>query len=217
MNKPLIIALAAGASALLLLRRQEVGEAVGGYFIPDDPEENILTTVADIFADVMPVDEQEQEAAQVQAGASLENANVAAFLWMLRVSEGTAGPNGYRTLVGGELFDSFDDHPRMLVYLPNLGISSSAAGAYQFIRRTWDGVARKLGLMDFSPESQDLAAVELIRQRGALDDVRAGRFAVAVNKCRKEWASLPGAGYGQHENSLSRLQVAYTNAGGYLA
>lgn len=143
--------------------------------------------------------------------------NVYAFLGMLRVSEGTAGPDGYRTLVGGSLFNSFADHPRTLVWLPSLGINSSAAGAFQILRGTWDGVRGKLGLPDFSPLSQDAAAIELIRQRGALADVRAGRFAVAIQKCRKEWASLPGAGYGQRENSLARLETAYRQAGGVVA
>jgi muramidase (phage lysozyme) len=105
----------------------------------------------------------------------------------------------------------------VLIPLPNLGISSSAAGAYQIIRRAWDGVRAKLGLPDFSPACQDAAALKLIRQRGALTDVRAGRFGVAVDKCKKEWASLPGASYGQHENTLARVQSAYTVAGGYIA
>ena len=39
--------------------------------------------------------------------------NTAAFLKMLRRSEGTAGPNGYRTLFGGALFDGWADHPRV--------------------------------------------------------------------------------------------------------
>lgn len=146
-----------------------------------------------------------------------EQKNVAAFLKTIRVSEGTSGDDGYSILVGGGHFYSYADHPRQLVYLPKLGINSSAAGAYQILRRTWDGVRAKLGLADFSPASQDRAAVELIRQRGALADVRAGRFAAAIEKCRKEWASLPGAGYGQRENSLATLQGAYLNAGGNLA
>jgi lysozyme len=147
----------------------------------------------------------------------MEQKNVGAFLWVVRVSEGTADSDGYSRLVGGGQFDSFDDHPRVLVYLPKLGINSSAAGAYQILRRTWDGVAGKLGLRDFSPASQDAAAIELIRQRGAWADVKAGRFAAAVDKCKKEWASLPGAGYGQRENSLTYLQSAYLKAGGSLA
>jgi muramidase (phage lysozyme) len=146
-----------------------------------------------------------------------EQKNVSAFLQTIRVSEGTSGSDGYSILVGGGHFDSFADHPRRLVYIASIGTNSSAAGAYQILRRTWDGVAAKLSLPDFSPASQDRAAVELIRERGALADVRAGRFADAVTKCRKEWASLPGAGYGQRENSLASLQGAYVNAGGNLA
>lgn len=148
---------------------------------------------------------------------SWEQQNIDAFLWAIRVSEGTDGLNGYSMLVGGGLFGSFADHPRVLVNLPNLGIKSSAAGAYQILRRTWDDVRGAIGAPDFSPPWQDRAAVELIRRRGALADVRAGRFATAINKCKKEWASLPGAGYGQHENSLARLQNAYVSAGGMLA
>lgn len=148
---------------------------------------------------------------------STEQKNLSAFLRMIRVSEGTSGADGYSILVGGGHFSSFADHPRTLVWLQNLGINSSAAGAYQILRRTWDAVASALGLPDFSPASQDLAAVELIRRRGALADVRAGRFAVALEKCKKEWASLPGAGYGQRENKLAVLQAAYINAGGNLA
>lgn len=204
MNR-LALAMAVAATALLLLLRS-TGE--GG-------EEGDAPYEAPDWLDQMNAFLQEwTDMNQTNAAA---DPNVYAFLGMLRVSEGTAGPDGYRTLVGGQLFNSFADHPRQLVWLPNLGISSSAAGAYQILRKTWDGVRNKLGLPDFSPLSQDAAAIELIRQRGALADVRAGRFAVAVEKCKKEWASLPGAGYGQRENSLARLQTAYTNAGGVLA
>ena len=148
-----------------------------------------------------------------------EQKNVAAFLKMIRTAEGTAGPNGYRTLVGGRLFDSYAEHPRTLVTITSNGrqITSSAAGAYQILTRTWAGVKGKLMLTDFTPASQDRAAVELIRQRGALADVRAGRFGDALTKCRKEWASLPGAGYGQPEKSVGALFAAYVQAGGSVA
>lgn len=204
MNKPLLIATMMAGAALLLLWSTGEGEGEGDapYSGPDLIDQ--ANALIDDWTDMNKTN---------AAG----DPNVYAFLGMLRVSEGTAGPNGYRTLVGGTLFDSFADHPRVLIALPNLGIKSSAAGAYQILRATWDGVRGKLGLRDFSPVSQDAAAIELIRQRGALGDVRAGRFAVAVEKCKKEWASLPGAGYGQRENKLTMLQAAYLNAGGVLA
>ncbi|MDT4864541.1 hypothetical protein FQZ97_993050 [compost metagenome] len=144
--------------------------------------------------------------------------NRAAFLMMIRTAEGTAGGNGYRTLFGGGTFDSYADHPRQVITRMSNGkpISSSAAGAYQFLRKTWDTLVERLGLPDFSPASQDVAALELIREAGALGDVDAGRFALAVRKVRKIWASMPGAGYGQPEVALNRLQAAYQAAGGVV-
>lgn len=143
--------------------------------------------------------------------------NRAAFLAMIRYAEGTAGPRGYETMFGYRYFDSYADHPRQ--YLPftdgaGRQLKSSAAGAYQIIVKTWDALRARLGLPDFSPASQDAAALELIRERGALADVDAGRFAAAVGKVRKVWASLPGAGYAQPERSLSSLYAVYREAGG---
>lgn len=183
---------------------------------PEDAEDEPDYQAPDLLDAAISVAQDAQDMLSTESD-QVKDQNTQAFLWTIRVSEGTSGQNGYRTIVGGSTFDSFADHPRVLIPLPNLRIQSSAAGAYQIIRRTWDGVRDKLGLVDFTPSSQDAAAVELIRQRGALADVRAGRFAVAIDKCKKEWASLPGAGYGQHENTLARLQSAYTMAGGYIA
>jgi len=194
----LIVALVALA---IVLEQTQVDDA---YDDPDYEEPDLIDQATALWSDFIEGGEM----------TPWEQKNVSAFLQTIRVSEGTSGSDGYSVLVGGGHFDSFADHPRVLVYLPNLRINSSAAGAYQILRRTWDGVAAKLGLPDFSPTSQDRAAVELIRQRGALADVRAGRFAAAVEKCKKEWASLPGAGYGQRENSLATLQGAYLSAGG---
>ncbi|MDN7676085.1 glycoside hydrolase family 104 protein [Burkholderia oklahomensis] len=113
--------------------------------------------------------------------------NRAAFLMMIRISEGTAAADGYRTLFGGGLFSGFTDHPRQIVTRTMKGkpISSSAAGAYQFLKRTWDELATRVDLPDFSPENQDVAALELIRAAGALGDVDAEHFALAVHKVRR--------------------------------
>ena len=145
--------------------------------------------------------------------------NEHAFLDMLAVSEGTFGhgDNGYNVLVGGDLFHDYSKHPDVLVTLNKAGLKSTAAGRYQFLKRTWDSLAAKLHLTDFSPAAQDVAALKLIAEHGAADDVRSGRFADAVAKCAPIWASLPGAGYGQRENSMKSLEAAYIGAGGRLA
>jgi len=144
--------------------------------------------------------------------------NVKAFLDMIAISEGTHGKgnNGYNVLVGGKLFAGYADHPRQLVKL-NPKLSSTAAGRYQLLARYYDAYKKMLGLKDFSPASQDAIAIQQIKERKALDDIVAGRFDVAVGKVKNIWASLPGAGYGQHENSLEKLRLAYANAGGTLA
>ncbi|MGK5073242.1 glycoside hydrolase family 24 protein [Janthinobacterium sp. ZB1P44] len=158
------------------------------------------------------------------------NNNVNAFLSALRVGEGTAGRDGWRTLMGGALFDSFADHPARLGWRGTPlsasmcagagfgpGCVSTAAGAFQINKPTWNRVADKLGLTDFTQASQEAAAIELIREKGALSDVAAGRVAAAVSKVRKVWASLPGAGYGQGEVALASFVNHYANAGGSVA
>lgn len=146
----------------------------------------------------------------------LQHPNVEAFLRMLRHGEGTAGAEGYRTQFGGGLFDSFADHPREAITrkLGGTPITSTAAGAYQFLSRTWDGLVKQYGFADFAPVTQDLGAVALIKGRKALADVIAGRFEDAVRKCNREWASLPGSPYGQPVVTMARAREEYERYGG---
>ena len=147
--------------------------------------------------------------------------NLAAFLDMIAHSEGTAGKgdDGYNVLVGGELFESYEDHPRKSVWISKLGVYSTAAGRYQLLSRYFDAYKKQFlkNIHDFSPMAQDWIAMQQIRERKAIPDIIAGRFDDAVKKVANIWASLPGAGYGQHENKIERLRLAYTNAGGTLA
>lgn len=151
--------------------------------------------------------------------------NLAAFLQMIAVSEGTrdipGGDNGYRVIVGStpqkpSLFDSYADHPRVHVRLSST-LYSTAAGRYQILERYFDAYKKQLTLPDFSPASQDAIATQMIRERGALPDVEAGRFDAAISRCANLWASLPGAQYGQHTNLIADLRAAYQAAGGTFA
>lgn len=141
--------------------------------------------------------------------------NIRAFLIMIQYAEGTYGKDGYRKLYGGGSFNDFSKHPNTPT--TKWGITSTAAGAYQILNKTWVELQGKLGLTDFSPVNQDKAAIELIRRRKALDDVYAGHFKEAITKCRKEWASLPGAGYGQNEKNVQNLLAVIKVAGGLIA
>lgn len=150
------------------------------------------------------------------------NSNIKAFLDMIAVSEGTDNGrqptknHGYDVLVGGNLFTSYADHPRILVNL-RPGLASTAAGRYQLLARYFDAYKKQLKLPDFSPESQDAIAIQQIKERGALLDIEKGYISVAISKCKNIWASLPGAGYGQHENNEQNLIAAYKKFGGTTA
>lgn len=129
--------------------------------------------------------------------------------------------NGYNCIVGSTpsnpiLFESYADHPRMLSKLPKIGIKSTAAGKFQILARYFDAYKKQLNLPDFSPDSQDKIALQMIKECHALDDVDVGRFEVALTKCASRWASLPNSTYGQHVNKLSDLQAAYEASGGTI-
>jgi len=149
--------------------------------------------------------------------------NLKAFLDMIAWSE--IGPallaitdNGYDVCVGSTpehpiRFTDYSTHPRR----HDPATNSDAAGRYQFMGRYWPSYQVQLSLPDFGPASQDKWCVQLIRECHALDDIEAGQFEAAVAKCASRWASLPGAGYGQHENQIAALRAAYQAAGGVLA
>lgn len=147
------------------------------------------------------------------------NQNAKAFLTMIAVSEGTAGKgdDGYNVIVGGRLFADYSDHPREAVWIRRIKKYSTAAGRYQILARYFDAYRRILHLSDFSPQSQDAIAIRMIRECGAIADIKAGRFESAVKKCSTRWASLPGAGYGQREAEIGDLRIAYLKAGGRVA
>jgi muramidase (phage lysozyme) len=150
-----------------------------------------------------------------------KNSNVQAFLKVIRYAEGTSGTNGYRTLFGGNLFNDFSKHPNVKVPFIDKRTGkknySTAAGAYQFLHSTWQGLSLKLQLKDFTPGNQDLGAIELIREKGALEDVMNGRFEIAVGKVKKVWASMPNAGYLQPEKSMTKLIVKFKEYGGNIS
>lgn len=146
-----------------------------------------------------------------------EAKNVQAFLDMISYAEGTdrfGDERGYNVIVGGELFDSYEDHPNILVNLPRLGIKSTAAGRYQILHRYWTHYKKQLKLPDFSPPCQDAYAVQQIKERRAYDDVKTGRIEKAIEKCSNIWASFPGAGYGQREVKMEELINSWRKAGG---
>lgn len=148
---------------------------------------------------------------------ALEAPNVRAFLKAIRLGEGTSDEAGYYRIVGGGTFADDSRHPNVRVFIKRYKVYSSAAGAYQIIRPTWDGLVRQYSFPDFSPECQDEAAVALIAGRKALKKVIAGEFAEAVALCSREWASLPGSTAGQRTEAYADVEKVYLDSGGTLA
>ena len=161
-------------------------------------------------------------------------ANRCAFLDMIAYSE--IGPEllslsdgGYNVEVGSTpqkpiLFDSYADHP----IFHNAALNSDAAGRYQQMGQWWfdfplpsgkirPGYKTLMGYKDFSPLTQDKCALQQIKEHGALPLIDAGKFALAIALVKPLWASLPGAGYGQHENDFHDLMTAYQSAGGTVS
>src|SRR5437016_1631760 len=113
-----------------------------------------------------------------------KNPRVRAFLDMIAYAEGTQHDLGYRTQFTGVFFHNFNDHPRKKLcgYLKGKEICSTAAGRYQFLQKTWDAVAPRIEARNFSPIYQDYAAIELMRQNDALQDILEGKIGKAIKK-----------------------------------
>src|SRR4029077_8082148 len=130
-----------------------------------------------------------------------------------------AGPESggrYNVIYRGGSLDDFRDHPRKAVQIrtgPNAKRTSSAAGKYQFLGSTWDHIAQKYGLKDFSPENQDKAAWYLAAETyGGEDKLMAALksgdpkvIAGVGSALRSQWTSLPG-GIEQGQNTNQFVQ-----------
>lgn len=215
-DRGLVIAAGVAGLAVALAARNESGFYPGdmpslGGALPD-----LLGMVADSvgFLGVVRV-----SAMRGLSTDALTNRNIKAMLAVIRKGEGTSGPDGYSMLFGGKLFTGFAAHPNVKVcrtFSNGKKVCSTAAGAYQFLKSTWDETAAAMKLRDFGPASQDFAAVGRMAARGALADVIAGRLSSALLKLSYEWASLPGSPYGQPSMTHEAARSLFLAAGGLI-
>lgn len=197
-----VLALAAIAAIVAFGARAAQGDEVPmGTADPDAPSDDDYTIYYPEVIDV--------------SNSSVDQLR-AAVLYMLRscehkasdVAEGT----DYQTFYSGIVFWDLSDHPAITGEVPpvqlsqtmciNAGYSdgvcySTAAGAYQITRPTWNDVRGSAGspdyLPDFTPESQDAAALRIIAKTGALPLIDGGHIREALPLLGKRWASIPGA------------------------
>lgn len=139
----------------------------------------------------------------------LGSPNVQKMLDLIANAEGVQ--HGYNTLFGNERFDDLSRHPNIskeFTQTDGKKNRTNAAGRYQFMKDTWDDVSKQLGLKDFSPRNQDIAAVALLARNGALPSVLKGDLKTAIQKSGGTWASLPSSNYPQKKRTWSDLGIA---------
>lgn len=119
---------------------------------------------------------------------ALADPRVKSFLDRISKSEGA----DYNTLVGGSKIDDLSRHPNR-VGLTTAAGPSTAFGRYQITGSTDRSKLAKYSHLDYSPENQDLRAVELLRQTKALDAIQQDDDQTAMQRAGREWASIPNS------------------------
>ena len=166
--------------------------------------------------------------------ATIKDASQARFLDLIGFSEGTSkashsataaitANDGYDAIVAGvdgpSIFTDYSDHPfarrePVEVVAPGQrfenGLYSTAAGRYQILYRFFTDYKEELGLPDFSPMSQDLVALQMIRECNALELIAAGEIEQAILACSSRWASFPGSSAGQGGRSMQQLLLEWS-------
>jgi muramidase (phage lysozyme) len=116
--------------------------------------------------------------------ALLADPNVSAFLRAIAQAEGGGYDFKYGAVKGKRndpwRFSDFSTHPG-----PGFGGVTTAAGMYQITIATWHQHGGRMGLSDFSPKTQDLIAVELLRSINVIDKIKSGDIASADGTCAR--------------------------------
>ncbi len=123
--------------------------------------------------------------------------------------------DGYDVMFDFHLMSSCQSHPNQCIAYGSS--CSTAAGRYQFLTTTWNGVKGALQLSSFEPENQERAGQYLINtvRHVTVPQTRAmtaAEFSNAMSKLSYEWASLPPGRYGQPTKTQSQMWAFYTGA-----
>jgi len=146
------------------------------------------------------------------------------FLDLIAFSEGTSTiadtkNDGYDVIVTGihgiEVFTDYSTHPFAKGRPPvviNAHLSSTASGRYQELLKNYIFYSKELHISNFSPLSQDLIAMQHIKERGAISHIHLNEIQTAISLCSTIWASFPGNNYLQGGKAMSTLMAYWNNS-----
>jgi len=113
--------------------------------------------------------------------AAVSDPNVKAFLDVLAKPE---SGGAYNRKFGGGTFDDYSQ----------LQSGSTPFGRYQFKPTTYNPIAQRLGITDVNPASQDIIAVQYMKDLGVLDEIQSGdsvKVQSAINRLKgNTWTGL---------------------------
>lgn len=139
---------------------------------------------------------------------ALDTPQAKAFLDMIQAAEGGA----FDRTFGNQQFTDFSKHPnKSVAFTDKTGKQSysTAAGAYQILKSTWDDIAGKINATDFSERNQRRAALALAFQKpGMYQAIMQGDLNKIVNGANSIWTSLP--------NSTEGLKRHAVRSGDYI-
>lgn len=137
-------------------------------------------------------------------------ARISAFLATIRAFESN---DNYYALVGAGDAGSLDMFPYHRWYFTNPATGkndfSTAAGAYQITKPTFDQFSRIAGVTDFSPSSQDLIARAILGYEGAIAALQNNDIETAFALASRRWASLPGSQAMQNPKNMQTALNEY--------
>lgn len=142
--------------------------------------------------------------------------NLYAFLAVIRHVE---SGDKYNIIAGGDTFTDYREHPFILNPSRKKPLGTTASGAYQMIVSTWTMARDALGLTDFSPASQDKAAIWILqnKRKGSYNAVVQGDMRRAMELLRDEWEAFDKMLTGRYPITLASAESFYIGNGGNLA
>lgn len=166
------------------------------------------------------------EEMNVSSDVLVDDPRIKAMLDLIVYAEGTKGDYGriadgvvikspfYPELIGQRnvSIENFSRFPEILVDFGRDG--TTAAGRYQINSITW----KDFGRGDFSPRSQDRAAVRIMNYEKVLEPLMSGNIRLAIFAAGKRWASFPkneqgesiGQATGQKAKPIAELEAKYS-------